>query len=67
MTDSNEFENFKILRSIWKNSYDKILEIKVCNRRDFNEYKKKILEEEKGRIDARYNKEYNDQFIENKM
>jgi hypothetical protein len=29
MNDSAELENFKILRSIWKNTYDKILEIKV--------------------------------------
>ena len=27
--DSAELENYKILRSIWKNTFDKILEIKV--------------------------------------
>jgi hypothetical protein len=27
--DSSSIENFKILRTIWKNSFDKILEIKV--------------------------------------
>jgi len=27
--DSSTIENFKILRTIWKNSFDKILEIKV--------------------------------------
>ena len=29
MSDSAELENYKILRSIWKNTFDKILEIKV--------------------------------------
>lgn len=29
MNESAELENFKILRSIWKNTFDKILEIKV--------------------------------------
>lgn len=29
MNESPELENFKILRSIWKNTFDKILEIKV--------------------------------------
>ena len=27
--DNAELENYKILRSIWKNTFDKILEIKV--------------------------------------
>lgn len=27
--DTSTLENFKILRTIWKNSFDKILEIKV--------------------------------------
>lgn len=65
--DSTELENFKILRSIWKNTYDKILEIKVMNKRSFNDYKKKILEEEKTKIDAKFEKEYQDQFISNKI
>lgn len=67
MTDSSELENFKILRSIWKNTADKMLEIKVTNNRSWNESKKQILEEEKKKIDGRYDKEYNDQFIENKI
>ena len=29
MNDIATIENFKILRTIWKNTYDKILEIKV--------------------------------------
>jgi hypothetical protein len=65
--DSREMENFKILRTIWKNTYDKILEIKVTNRRSWNEMKKEILEEERKKIDAKFNKEYNEQFIMNKM
>ena len=65
--ESAELENFKILKSIWKNNYDKILEIKVTNRRSWNESKKTILEEEKKKIDRKYDKDYNDQFVENKM
>ena len=65
--DSTELENFKILRSIWKNTYDKIFEIKVMNRRSFNDQKKSILEEEKIKINAKFDKEYNDQYINNKI
>jgi len=65
--DTTELENFKILRSIWKNTYDKILEIKVMNRRSFNDHKKNILEEEKKKIDAKFDKEYQDQYISNKI
>jgi V-type H+-transporting ATPase subunit E len=65
--DSTELENFKILRSIWKNTYDKILEIKVMNRRSFNDFKKNILEEEKKRINSKFDKEYQDQYISNKI
>jgi V-type H+-transporting ATPase subunit E len=65
--ESAELENFKILRSIWKNTYDKILEIKVQNRRSWNESKKTILEEEKKKIDAKYDKEYQEQYISNKI
>lgn len=65
--DSAELENFKILRSIWKNTYDKILEIKVINRRSWNESKKNILEEEKKKINSKYDKEYSEQFIANKI
>ena len=65
--ESAELENFKILRSIWKNTYDKMLEIKVMNRRSWNESKKTILEEEKKKIDSKYEKEYNEQYIENKI
>lgn len=64
---SAEVENFKILRSIWKNSYDKILEIKVMNRRSWNESKKTIIETEKKKIDQKYNKEYQEQYIANKI
>lgn len=77
MNDSAELENFKILRSIWKNTYDKILEIKVflyfntkkqvLNKRSLHETKKRILDEDKKRIDQKYEKEYNVEFIANKM
>jgi V-type H+-transporting ATPase subunit E len=65
--DSAELENFKILRSIWKNTYDKILEIKVMNRRSWNDSKKEILEEEKKKVDTKYDKEYQEQYIANKI
>lgn len=65
--DSLILENSKILRSIWKNTFDKILEIKVSNKRSWIEMKSKILDEEKKKIDEKYNKEYNEQFIQNKM
>lgn len=67
MADSSELENFKILRSIWKNTADKMLEIKVTNNRSWLENKKQILDEERIKIDAKFDKEYNDQFIENKI
>lgn len=65
--DSLILENSKILRSIWKNTFDKILEIKVSNKRSWIDMKSKILDEEKKKIDEKYNKEYNEQFIQNKM
>ena len=65
--DSLILENSKILRSIWKNTFDKILEIKVSNKRSWIDMKSKILDEEKKKIDKKYNKEYNEQFIQNKM
>jgi V-type H+-transporting ATPase subunit E len=65
--ESAELENFKILRSIYKNTYDKMLEIKVMNRRSLNESKKTILIEEQKKIDAKYDKEYNEQYISNKI
>ncbi len=76
MNDSPELENFKILRSIWKNTFDKILEIKVfkyikanqvLNKRSLQETKKRILDEDKKRIDEKFEKEYNAEFIANKM
>ena len=65
--DSLILENSKILRKIWKNTFDKILEIKVSNKRSWIEMKSKILDEEKKKIDDKYNKEYNEQYIQNKM
>lgn len=65
--DSIELENFKILRSIWKNTYDKILEIKVTNRRSWNESKNTILEQEMKKVDTKYDKLYNEEYIQNKM
>jgi hypothetical protein len=67
MAESVELENFKILKSIWKNTYDKILEIKITNRKAFIEAKRNILEEEKKKIDAKYNKTFNEEYISNKM
>ena len=32
MNENVEFENSKIVRSIWKNTFDKILEIKISNK-----------------------------------
>jgi hypothetical protein len=66
-TNSNELENFKILKSIWKNTYDKILEIKITNRRNLIESKKTILDEEKKKIDSKFDKLYNEEYISNKM
>jgi hypothetical protein len=68
MADStNELENFKILKSIWKNTFDKILEIKITNRRNLIETKKVILEEETKKINNKFEKAYNEEFISNKM
>ena len=77
MNEPAELENFKILRSIWKNTFDKILEIKVnsiylnikkvLNKRQLTENKNKIFEEDKKKIDEKYEKDYNSKFIENKM
>ena len=65
--DAHVVENSKILRSIWKNTFDKILEIKVSNKRNLKEMKSKIMIEEQKLIDEKHNKEYNEQFIQNKM
>lgn len=65
--DNLEIENSKILRSIWKNTFDKILEIKVSNKRELAEKKTKIVIEDKKAIDAKYTKRYNDEFIDRKM
>lgn len=65
--DTLEMENFKILRSIWKNTYDKILEIKVTNTRSWNVMKQNILDDEKKKIDNKFDKDYNEEFIRNKM
>ena len=64
--DNGAFENSKIIRSIWKNTFDKILEIKVSNKRTLKEMKTKIMEEEKKKIENKYQKEYNDAFIKKK-
>ena len=67
MVDSVELGNFKILKSIWKNTYDKILEIKITNRKAWIETKKSILEEEKKKLNLKYEKAYNEEYISNKM
>ena len=67
MKDALTIENSKILRSIWKNTYDKILEIKVANKMSLKQIKTNIMEEEKKKIDEKYEKEYQEQFIQNKI
>ena len=62
-----ELENSKIIRSIWKNTFDKILEIKISNKRELKEMKEKIMLEEKKKIDQNYNKKYNDEFTKKKI
>lgn len=65
--DSLILENSKILRSIWKNTFDKILEIKVANKRSWTEMKSQIMIEEQKKIDEKYNKQYNEEYIQNKI
>ena len=48
-----ELENSKIIRSIWKNTFDKILEIKISNKRELKAMKEKIMVEEKKKIDQK--------------
>ena len=62
-----ELENSKIIRSIWKNTFDKILEIKISNKRALKEMKEKIMVEEKKKIDQNYNRKYNDEFTKKKI
>lgn len=60
-------ENSKILRSIWKNTFDKILEIKVSNKLSLKQMKSEIMIEEQKKIDEKYDKDYNEQFTQNKI
>ena len=62
-----ELENSKIIRSIWKNTFDKILEIKISNKRELKAMKEKIMVEEKKKIDQNYNRKYNDEFTKKKI
>ena len=62
-----ELENSKIIRSIWKNTFDKILEIKISNKRALKEMKDKIMVEEKKKIEQKYKKEYNETFVSKKI
>ena len=62
-----EMENSKIIRSIWKNTFDKILEIKISNKRELKSMKEKIMVEEKKKIEQSYNKKYNDEFTKKKI
>lgn len=63
MSEQNEMDNFKILRTIWKNSFDKILEIKVQNNRDRYTQKDSYFKELKQKTDSNYEKKYQDQLI----
>jgi len=62
-----ELENSKIIRSIWKNTFDKILEIKISNKRTLKEMKEQIMVEEKKKIEQKYKKEFNDTFVSKKI
>ena len=62
-----ELENSKIIRSIWKNTFDKILEIKISNKRELKEMKEKIMLEEKKKIDQTYSRKYNEEFTKKKI
>ena len=53
MNDNVAFENSKIVRSIWKNTFDKILEIKIGNKRALTEMREKIMNDEKKKIDLK--------------
>jgi vacuolar-type H+-ATPase subunit E/Vma4 len=64
---NNEIENFKNLKTIWKNSFDKILEIKITNKRNLAKSKKEIFLEEKKKIDTKYDKQYKEEIIKNKI
>ena len=67
MNDNVAFENSKIVRSIWKNTFDKILEIKIGNKRALTEMREKIMNDEKKKIDLKYKKQYDEQYTENKI
>ena len=62
-----DLENSKIIRSIWKNTFDKILEIKVTNKRTLKEMKEQLLVEEKKKIENRFKNEYNKTYVEKKI
>ena len=62
-----ELENSKIIRSIWKNTFDKILEIKIGNKRELKGMKDKIMIEERKKIDINYEKKYNEEYTKKKI
>lgn len=62
-----DLENSKIIRSIWKNTFDKILEIKITNKRALKEMKENLLVEEKKKTDLKYKNEYEKTFTEKKI
>ena len=62
-----ELENSKIIRSIWKNTFDKILEIKIGNKRELKGMKDKIMIEERKKIDINYDKKYNEEYTKKKI
>ena len=51
-----ELENSKIIRSIWKNTFDKILEIKISNKRTLKDMKEKIMVEERKKLNKNIKK-----------
>ena len=66
-TAIGELENSKIIRSIWKNTFDKILEIKITNKRALKEMKENLLVEEKKKTDLKYKNEDEKTFTEKKV
>ena len=62
-----EMENSKIIRSIWKNTFDKILEIKISNKRELKKMKEKLMVEGRKKIEQDHNKRLNEEFTKKKI
>ncbi len=62
-----ELENFKNLKTIWKNTYDKMLELKIANKKFIELSKNEIFDEEKKKVDNKYDKLYKEEEIRSKI